>query len=111
MVWIIVGWVFWSLVAVFALAFLLNGNRDGGVRYMMRTQGIVLVIGLAATALLPVSKLHLLWVIPIAFVTPMFLMSARAFKMQRKVELLAEESKRTGVPITELLERETKKMS
>ena len=103
--------ILWGGVAVYALAFLLNSNPDGGVRYMMRTHGVVLAIGLAVTLLFPVSKFHLLWVIPIALVMPIFLMSARAAGAERRFKELMEESKRTGVPFEELLNRETAKMS
>jgi len=47
MVLTVLGWILWGGVAVLTLGVLLSGNRDGGVRYMMRTHAIVLAIRLA----------------------------------------------------------------
>lgn len=105
----IAGWTLWGLLALLSVGCILSGNRDLGVRFMMRTQGFVLALGLGATAALPISKFHLLWILPVAFVTPMFIMVGRVERMKRKVMLLFEESQRTGVPLEELVEGETGK--
>lgn len=93
MFWSIAGWVVWGLVALLSLCCFLPGSRDGGVRFMMRTNGFVLALGLIAIAALPISKLHILWVVPVAFVTPMFVMSARAATLSRRLDALRDESR------------------
>jgi hypothetical protein len=105
----IAGWTLWGLLALLSVGCVLSGNRDLGVRFMMRAQGFVLALGLAATAVLPISKFHLLWILPVSFVTPMFYMFGRMERMKRRFKLLFEESQRTGVPLGELVERETGK--
>jgi hypothetical protein len=85
-------------------------NQDSGVRSMMRTQGIVLLLGCAATALLPISKFGLLAVVPVAFILPFFLMKNRASGMEAQLIALQKESEDTGVPLADLIKRETDKI-
>jgi hypothetical protein len=73
----IAGWLLWGLIALFSVGLLFSGNRDGGVRFMSRTQGLLLALGLVATVAFPISKFHLLWIFPVAFVTPMVIMQVR----------------------------------
>src|SRR5262245_50750810 len=112
-VWMItvLGWILWGALAMLSLGCLLNGNPDGGARSMMRTQGFILAMGLAATAMLPISKFHLLWVVPIAIAAPVWLMGMRFKRAEKRFTQLMEESNRTGIPIEDLLNREMAKMS
>jgi len=106
----VLGWILWGLALVYGVAVTFSSHPDGGVRSMMRTQGLVLLTGCALTALLPISKLWLLLAVPVAFFLPMLLMQQRAGTAQRRLQELREESRRTGVPLTELMDRELNKM-
>ena len=62
----VVGWILWIVIAVFAFACFVGGpaRRD---RFSGRVIGLVLALGLAATAIFPRSKLNLLWILWAAF--------------------------------------------
>lgn len=107
----IIGWVVWTLAAAYALGLLFSQNPDAGVRSMTRTQGFIILLGVVVTLVFSFSKLHLVWVVVIAFIAPMFLMQSRASKITRRVDQLAEESKKTGKPLNELLDAETKRLN
>ena len=96
MFWTVAGWIIWGLVALIALGCILSANRDLGVRFMMRVQGVVLALGVVATAVFPVSKFHLLWVFPVAFIIPMIIMSARVGRVSRQFEALANDKQAGG---------------
>ena len=65
MFWNIAGWMLWGFTALLSVGLVFSNHRDGGVRLMLRTQGLVLAIGLVATVAFPVSKFHLLWILPV----------------------------------------------
>jgi hypothetical protein len=71
---IVVGWVLWGFALLLGLGSLASANSDGGVRFMMRAMGLVLLAACAATAFLPISKLWLLAAFPVAFLVPCFVM-------------------------------------
>jgi hypothetical protein len=62
------------------------------------------------TLALPISKLWLIAAVPVAFFLPMFLMGRRAAGIESQIAALQRESEATGVPLTELLKRETERM-
>ena len=89
------GWIVWCFVALLSLHFLLYVNSDGGLRFLMRTQGVALAIALGITAVCDVSKLHLFWVVPLSPLIPMFLMtvlSNRALSRALTARKLAKQS-------------------
>jgi hypothetical protein len=107
---VILGWIVWCLVAVVAL-FLMSGSSYPGVGYIMRIQGFVLVIGLVVTLLTPVSKLHLLWVVPLAFVAPKFVVQNRANRIVDESNRRIDEAVKAGVPIKEAMEQESARLA
>lgn len=74
---VICGWILWCIVALISLCFIVHYDKDNCVRYMMRMNGVALAIGLVMTALLPISKFHLLWVVPLSPVLTMLAMQHR----------------------------------
>jgi len=71
----IIEWVIWAIACVFLLSFLLAAlsQRDPGMRSHHMRYCLLLVPGLLITAITPVSKLHLLWWVPVAFFLNMML--------------------------------------
>src|SRR5579872_1077894 len=98
----VIGWILWGLVALYIIAVLLPDFVAGGPdlrgesvrrgRLLVGTQGLVMLAGLVITATLPVSKYHLLWVVPVAFyLVPFTPVSPRFWLerlMRRKVEAM-----------------------
>ncbi len=70
----------------FGSAGLIVGTLPRG-RSLVGIQGVFLLAGLVATAVLPVSKLHLLWIVPVAFyivpLTPLNPLTRRGRRAQR----------------------------
>jgi hypothetical protein len=66
------GWILWTVVLFFCLAgiiFLVKGLKEG-----IQAQTIVIVITqwiLLLSFLVPFNKLHLIWLLPLAYVLPM----------------------------------------
>lgn len=104
----VVGWILWGFVLLWGLGTLVAAapNPDGGVRYMLQVQGLTLLAACAATALLPISRFWLLAAIPLAFLLPMWIMMWRANRMQARVWAMWQESKATGIPFEELVQRD-----
>ena len=109
-VMLVVGWALWGFALLLGLGVLASQNPDGGVRSMMRTQGFVLLVACAVTAFLPVSNFWLLVAFPVSFFLPRFLMSSRAAGAVARFDELQRESEATGVPLEDLLKRETERM-
>ncbi|MFN0277853.1 MAG: hypothetical protein ACKVRN_04540 [Pyrinomonadaceae bacterium] len=66
----IAGWIIWGL-ACFVLSIhilLIFFGSDPGTRRLAMRYSLLLIVGLGVTAFLNVSKLHLLWWLPITFV-------------------------------------------
>ena len=101
----IIGWVLWSITLMFALGVLSSRSSDGGVRWMMQVQGLVLLVACAATLFL--SKFWLLAAFPVSGVLPLYLMQHRASRSMARVEALM----RAGVPIEDVLRHETRGMT
>lgn len=64
---VIAGWIVWSISLVVSLVFALAQPRDIAVRSLLRRFSFLIAIGLTATLLLNISKLHLLWWIPVCY--------------------------------------------
>lgn len=75
-----IGWILWALVAINALFFLITSlaaGGDPGGRWLFRLQALLWLVGLAATLLLPISKLHLLWIYPLGWFVPFAIIQRR----------------------------------
>lgn len=107
---LVVGWVLWGFALLFGLGSLSSGSPDGAVRSAMRTQGLTLVVACALTAFLPISRLWLLAAFPVAFLLPMLLMRARFGRIKARIKELERESEATGVPLVDLVKRETERI-
>jgi hypothetical protein len=77
-----IGWILWTVVALNALFFLVTSLTAGdpGGRWLFRLQALLWLVGLAVTAILPVSKLHLLWIYPLGAVAPFAIIQRRMDK-------------------------------
>ena len=106
----VLGWVVWGLVLLYGLISLLSRHPDGGVRAMMRVKGLTLLAACAAVVALSVSHFWVLAALPVAFYIPLIWVSMRLGGMNISLEKLHKESQTTGVPLDELLRRETEKM-
>lgn len=100
----IVGWVLWVVVALYAGVQIMNRNPDPGVRSMTRMQATILVLGLIGTLFF--SKLHLIWIAVAAFFLPMWIFRARALRGIKRFDKLIQESKRTGEPLKNLIDKD-----
>ncbi len=65
----IIEWVVWALACVVLLSFLLAAlvQRDSGLRGHHMRHCLLLIAGLVITVITDVSKLHLLWWVPVTF--------------------------------------------
>lgn len=65
----IIEWVVWALACVVLLSFLLAAlfQRDSGIRSHHMRHCLLLIAGLVITVITDVSKLHLLWWVPVTF--------------------------------------------
>lgn len=111
----VVGWILWGWILLWGLgAMASRPSNEQWTRSVMNVQAFILLGACAATLLLPVSKLWLLAVPPAALLLPMLLLSmlgARASaKIQDVIQRVKRESEATGVPVAELLERETERL-
>jgi hypothetical protein len=104
---LVLGWLVWGFFVLFGLGLL--GSRSD-VKAMSKIQGFVTLIGCLVTAILPVSKFHLLWWFVVALLTPVVWMQLRANSMKQRIAELQKESEKTGIPFTELLQREMEKI-
>jgi hypothetical protein len=103
------GWILWALLAVLSVRCLGAWNQVGAARQVMRTQGSALVIGLSLTAFFSISKLHLLWIAFAGLVLPILVVALYNSRIANRYRTLNVESKRSGLPFTELLRRERSK--
>ena len=92
------GWILWGLTAVVTLS-MMSGPLYPGFANITRTQVRVLIVGLWVTLLFPVSKLHLLWVLPLACVALKIVLTLQA---ARRID----KARRAGVPYDEAMARE-----
>jgi len=73
----IIEWIVWALACVVLLSFLLAAlvQRDSGLRSHHMRHCLLLIAGLVITVITGVSKLHLLWWVPVTFFLNMVLSS------------------------------------
>jgi hypothetical protein len=103
--WTVGGWILWTLLALLSVRCLSAWNLDGAHRQLARMQGSALVLGLLVTAVLRTPKLHLLWITLACFVLPILVLTLYNSNASKLFRTLIDESKRTGLPFTELLRR------
>lgn len=120
MIWAVVanvsGFAIWLSVAAFTWTQWRHKfqHPDGGVRIMAGRSALALTVGLLVTCIanFNVSRLHLLWFAPLAF----FGSNALTLALMRRNmaiswDRMKSESERTGVPLVEILQRETGKLA
>lgn len=63
------GWIVWALACVVLLSFLLAAlsSKDSGLRAHHMRHSLLLIAGVTITAITQISKLHLLWWVPLTF--------------------------------------------
>lgn len=78
---VIFEWVVWAIACVFLLSFLLAGlsQRDPGLRSHHMRYCLLILPGLLVTIIIPLSKLHLLWWVPVTFFLNMLLSNVLVF--------------------------------
>jgi hypothetical protein len=66
----LIGWILWGLAALYFVVVLpaFWTQTAGQTRLEVGTQMVLVLAGLVVTAVLGVSKFHLLWIFPIAYV-------------------------------------------
>jgi len=86
----IIGWILWALVGVSALFYfassILNRDEDQHSRHEIRLQATLWAIGFIATAVLPVSKFHLVWIWPLGWVIPLGIEELRLRRAGKGIE-------------------------
>jgi hypothetical protein len=84
----IIGWLVWGLACLILVTQLPSAfHSDGGIARLARRFCLFIIVGLAVTAFLDVSKLHLLWWIPVTYFLNLALFS---WSMNRKVGALLD---------------------
>lgn len=109
MIWTILGWVVWGVVALFTLAHWESKfkNRDGGVRILAGRCAFLFTVALVVTVVTPISKLHLIWACPVLYMGSMMLTGMlMQGNMQRAMSRMEAESRRTGEPLADVMRRE-----
>lgn len=71
----IAEWVVWGFALFLGFAFLMNRHKDGGVILLSRRYAILVLVGVLVTFAIDISKLHLLWWMPVAYFLNMYLIT------------------------------------
>ena len=93
-----IRWFVWAAaLAIFISQFIFIFRRDPGMRRLAMRFAFLIAIGLAVTALTNISKLHLLWWVPLAlFINLVFLAADINRKTAEFAERLMKENKEKG---------------
>jgi len=92
----IIEWIVWAIACVFFLSFILASlsQRDPGLRGHHMRHSLLIFIGLLITIITPLSKLHLLWWVPVTFFFNMLLSNILVyFRLKRHTRNLDIERK------------------
>lgn len=74
---IIIGWVVWGVALVILIVQVaLFYHRDPGVARLAKRFAFLIIIGLAITVFINLSKLHLLWWLPVCYIFNMLFFGA-----------------------------------
>ena len=82
----IFAWVIWGLACAWLvlMVYVLVGSRDYGPRFAMGIYVDFLFAGILVTGMTSLSKLHLLWFAPVAYVASLRLGVSLMMKMGRE---------------------------
>lgn len=86
-----IRWFVWGVaLAIFIAQLVFIFHRDPGLRRLAKRFAFLIAIGLAVTALTNISKLHLLWWVPLGFVINLFFLAAdinrEAYKFAQRIQ-------------------------
>jgi hypothetical protein len=82
----IIGWVVWGLACLILITQLpLAFHRDAGVARLAKRFCLFIVVGLVVTVLIDVSKLHLIWWVPLTYFLNFALFSWSVNRKMRKL--------------------------
>lgn len=73
----VIEWIVWMSALLVGVGFALSNIADPGVRTMMRQSSALLLTGVGITLVFHVSKFHLIWGVPLAFILPAWWMKMR----------------------------------
>lgn len=83
-----ISWFVWGVaLAIFIAQLVFIFHRDPGLRRLAKMFAFLIAIGLAVTAFTNLSKLHLLWWVPLGFFINLFFLAA---DINRKTAKFAE---------------------
>jgi len=71
----IAEWVIWGFALLLSFVFLMNRHKDRGVMLLSRRYATLILVGALFTFVTDISKLHLLWWMPIAYFLNMYLLT------------------------------------
>ena len=93
-----IRWFVWgTALAIFISQFIFIFRRDPAKRRLAMRFAVLIAIGLAVTALTNISKLHLLWWVPLGlFINLVFLVADINRKTAKFAERLMKENKEKG---------------
>ncbi len=81
----ILGWVVWAVAMfIFIVHIFLFFHSDPGVSRLAKRFSFLIAIGLAITAFTKLSKFHLIWWIPVAYLFNLWAFSARVQRDAKK---------------------------
>ncbi len=110
---IVFEWIVWGVACLIFLSFVLAAfsSRDSGLRAHHVRHSLLIAVGLVITFITQMSKLHLLWWVPVTFILNQMLSMALLRTKMRHLETnfpLAKDGKRntldeeeTSFPVTE----------
>ena len=93
---IVFGWIVWALACVVLLSFLSAAlsSKDSGLRAHHMRQSLLLIAGVTITAITQISKLHLLWWVPLTFflnqALSMVLITKKLQHIESKIALIKD---------------------
>ncbi|RYH00202.1 MAG: hypothetical protein EON58_01065 [Alphaproteobacteria bacterium] len=103
---VVSGWLLWGTSIVYAVGKAISKREDPLVRLLMRFQAILLFGACLATIVLPIPRLWLLVVAPVALLLPILGLGFSARNVESQMEALRKESVDTGIPLEQLIGRE-----
>jgi hypothetical protein len=82
-----IAWILWGIVGVIALFSLITSIScpDPGARKVWGLQALIWLAGLILTATLPISKFHLLWIVPLGAIIPFAIIQWRLRPLDKKM--------------------------
>ena len=81
-------------------------HPDNGVRWLNRASGLMMVLGLILTAVLPISKLFLVPWWALCMGVPMMIVNWKLKDLSHRIETYQLEAQLTGRPVSEVMYRD-----